>query len=113
MATTHRSNGRSGTPSTPILRHRPRQRCRRCLDGRASISIMPFAIPRAPVSATFQASLLALLLTVVSCAASGTASEKSEGARAADHAATSTERGPWLEYADVRHAGFDPDALRA
>jgi CubicO group peptidase (beta-lactamase class C family) len=27
--------------------------------------------------------------------------------------ATTTGRGPWLQYADVRQAGFDPEALRA
>jgi CubicO group peptidase (beta-lactamase class C family) len=57
--------------------------------------------------------LLALLLAVVSCATSRTKSEKPEGSATAEPFATTARSGPWLEYADVRQAGFDPQALRA
>src|SRR5688572_13568245 len=51
--------------------------------------------------------LVTLLLTVVSCATPRSRSE------ATAPVAMTAARGSWLQYADVRQAGFDPEALRA
>jgi CubicO group peptidase (beta-lactamase class C family) len=51
--------------------------------------------------------LVTLLLTVVSCATPRSRPE------ATAPAAMTAARGSWLQYADVRQAGFDPEALRA
>jgi CubicO group peptidase (beta-lactamase class C family) len=51
--------------------------------------------------------LLPLLLAVVSCATSP------PDFPAAARSATAASSGPWLQYADVRQAGFDGQALRA
>ena len=51
--------------------------------------------------------LLPLLLAVVSCAAS------QPGLEMATASATAASSGPWLQYTDVRQAGFDGQALRA
>jgi CubicO group peptidase (beta-lactamase class C family) len=65
---------------------------------------MPRSIPAAALSSYL---LLLPLLAVVSCAASR------PEVPAAARSATDTRSGPWLQYADVRQAGFDGPALRA
>ncbi|MPZ20224.1 MAG: serine hydrolase [Luteitalea sp.] len=52
-------------------------------------------------------SYLLPLLAVVSCATSRA------GLETAAHSATAASSSPWLQYADVRQAGFDGQALRA
>jgi CubicO group peptidase (beta-lactamase class C family) len=51
--------------------------------------------------------LLPIVLAVVSCATSRTGLETAAGS------ATAASSGQWIQYADVRQAGFDAQALRA
>lgn len=51
--------------------------------------------------------LLPIFLIVVSCSTSRTEVD------AAERSTTSASSGPWLQYTDVRQAGFDQQALRA
>ena len=51
--------------------------------------------------------LLPILLTVVSCSTPRAEIEPAE------RSATGASSGPWLQYSDVRQAGFDEQALRA
>jgi CubicO group peptidase (beta-lactamase class C family) len=58
-------------------------------------------------SALYSYLLILLLPAVVSCATSR------PGLETAAHSATAASSSPWLQYADVRQAGFDGQALRA
>ena len=58
-------------------------------------------------SAALHSYLLPLLLALVSCAPSR------PGLKMDPQSATAASSGPWLQYADVRQAGFDGQALRA
>jgi hypothetical protein len=58
-------------------------------------------------SSGFYSYLLSLFVAVASCIACRPESQTAAGS------ATAASSGPWMQYTDVRRAGFDPRALQA